>query len=244
MIHPVATYTYANDMSNPQVLAAAGFGQILQDVFTYTITDRTGAIDLAQLTISLDISAPRIDNGDPLYFDRLLHPLHPHEYELGFEPGLFVQPVVRQNAFIDTVERASSDGTKIGMVIDRSLVGYPRSLGAGLGQVAGQFVGEVVRERELAAQLELARLAGRHGRVSLTADGLLADPSTFSLTGGGLTKGEAQRPGLDVPAANPPPAADARPGDSGQPRQARTTAPGFSEQLRLAARQVSAPAPH
>lgn len=234
------SYTYSIDMTNPEVLAAAGFGQILQDVFTYTLVDRAGATDLAQLTIHLDISAPRIDDGDPLYFQRLFFRPEPHEHELGYEPGIFVQPVVRQNAFIDRLDQASSDGTRLDMVLDRGLVAPP-SLGAGLGQVTGQFVGEVVRESQLAAQLELARLLGRHGRVSLDADGLLADPSLFSLTDAGLTKGEAQRPGLDASAAGSRQTADGRPGDGksngNRPKQARTTAPAFSEQLRHAAGQ-------
>ena len=237
VIHADGTYTYTIDMSNPEVLAAAGFGQILQDVFTYTLVDRAGATDLAQLTISLDISAPRIDNG-PDWFPMRGLDLSQRTSDLGFTPGIFVQPVVRQNALIDTVGRASSDGTRIDLVVDRGLIGRSPSLGAGLiGQDTEQFVSQVVRESELAAQLELARLVGRHGRVSLSADGLLPDPSLFSLTDTGLTKGEAQRPGLDAAATDSRQTADTRTDDA--PQQARTTAPGFSEQLRLAARQVS-----
>ncbi|MBS0454920.1 MAG: VCBS domain-containing protein [Proteobacteria bacterium] len=239
VIHADGSYTYSIDLSNPEVLAAAGMGRVLQDLFTYTVSDRAGATDLAQLTISLDISAPRIDNGDPLYFQRLFEQLQPHTQELGYEPAIFVQPVVRQSAFIDRLEQASSDGTRLDMVLDRGLIAPP-SLGANLGQLAGQFVGQVVRENQLAAQLELARLTGRHGRVSLGADGLLSDPSTFSLTDDGLTKGEAQRPGLDGPAPAARPAADARSGERNKQKQARaTTAPGFSEQLRRAAGQAS-----
>jgi len=229
VIHADGSYSYSIDMRNPEVLAAAGFGQVLHDVFTYTVADRAGATDLAQLTISLDISAPRIDSADPLYFRRLVDWPQTYGDQLGFEPGIFVQPVVRQNALADTVAGASSDGTRVGLVLDRGLIGHPASLGSGLGEVPGQFVGETVRESQLAAQLELARLAGRHGRVSLSADGLLADPSLFSLTSDGLLQGEAQRPGLNVPDEGAPPA-------GGQPR---TTAPAFSEQLRQAARQAS-----
>ncbi|MBS0343446.1 MAG: VCBS domain-containing protein, partial [Proteobacteria bacterium] len=240
VIHADGSYTYSIDMSNPEVLAAAGMGRVLQDLFTYTVSDKAGATDLAQLTISLDISAPRIDNGDPLYFQRLFEHLQPHGHELGYEPGIFVQPVVRQSAFIDRLERASSDGTRLDQVLDRGLLAPP-SLGAGLGQVAGEFVGQVVRENQLAQQLELARLTGRHGRVSLSADGLLPDPSLFSLTSDGLTKGEAQRPGLDAPATGQRHTGDGQPGDAGktQPKKTRATAPGFSEQLRQAARQTS-----
>lgn len=227
VIHADGTYTYSIDMSNPDVLAAAGVGQVLQDVFTYTVSDRAGATDLAQLTLSLDISAPRIDNGSNWF-----PPMGPDEpsstAELGFVPVIFVQPVVRANSLLDRLQDTSSDGTRIGLVVDRSLFDLPTSLGAELiDQVPGQFVHRMVRESDLAAQLDLARLLGRHGRVSLSADGLLPDPSLFSYTDVGLTRGETQRPGLD------PAAADTRRTADGERRTARS----FSDQIKLAARQ-------
>ena len=187
------SYTYAIDLTNPEVLAAAGFGQILQDVFTYTVVDRAGATDQAQLVIHLDISAPRIDNGNPEYFGRDRFWPEPPTLGLQVEPGLFVQPVVRQSELQDYTDRLSASGTEIALVLDHYTLQPPTSFTYGLNSVGGEFVGEVVRNNALAAQLELARLLGRHGRVSLTADGLLADPSLFSSSAASLTVGPTQR---------------------------------------------------
>ncbi len=54
------SYTYSIDLSNPEVLAAAGLGRVLQDVFTYTVQDLAGATDQAELVITLDIASPFI----------------------------------------------------------------------------------------------------------------------------------------------------------------------------------------
>ncbi|MEG1042995.1 MAG: VCBS domain-containing protein, partial [Pseudomonas sp.] len=64
------SYTYSIDLNNPQVLAAAGLGQVLQDVFTYTVGDLAGGQDLAELVITLDIAAPFIPAPAGEFFNR------------------------------------------------------------------------------------------------------------------------------------------------------------------------------
>jgi hypothetical protein len=46
--------------------------------------------------------------------------------------------------------------------------------------MAGQFVKAAVRQSAAASELGQAWILGRHGRISLSADGLLSDPSVFA----------------------------------------------------------------
>lgn len=208
------SYTYTIDQSNPAVLAAAGLGQVLQDVFTYTINDINGASDQAELLINLDIASPFIPAPQGNFFDndpnnrngnlRLPDPL----------PAIFITPVVEREARALEVSSWNAGGSNLRI----SSIGEfnSDSLAAGLGVVPGQFVAQAVRESRLESDLDLAWILGRQGRTSLSADGLLSDPSLFTIDSAHMTQGPAQ---AEKPA---------------EPRQAR----GFSAQLRTAASRL------
>jgi VCBS repeat-containing protein len=169
------SYTYTIDLSNREVLAAAGLGQILKDYFTYTISDLAGATDDAQLTITLDISTPYIPPG-------------PHEDHYGgddysreplpdVDPVVYVTPEVRTIA--NALERSawSTDGNQMRLFATAEV---QSSIGAGLGEVDGQYVAKAVAESRRLSELDANWVQGRHGVVSLTADGLLPDPSVWA----------------------------------------------------------------
>jgi VCBS repeat-containing protein len=207
------SYTYEIDRNNPAVLAAAGLGQVLQDVFTYTVADRAGATDQAQLVIRLDIAAPYVAPPDGPHFG--VDPGMAGPALAGFElvPGNFVLP---------TVERVA-ELTDISDLEFRSGHGIQsQSLGAGLGIVPGQFVARAVFASRAASDLDMDRILNRPGRLGLSVDGLFADPSAFADFPEDLTRGDGPTPDPD-PA--PPP----------------RTAPGFKAQLQDAARRRPAP---
>lgn len=172
------SYTYSIDMSNPQVLAAAGLGRVLHDVFTYTVSDRAGGTDQAELVIHLEIAtpfipAPGVDNfpyqqsnrtlGPPL-FDRT--------------PAIFITPVVERDEDLQKVSEWGTDGSNLRLASVMTM--QSDSLGNGLGLVAGQFVSQAVRASRADSDQDLAWMLSREGRVGLSADGLLADPSLFA----------------------------------------------------------------
>ncbi|WP_280283067.1 VCBS domain-containing protein [Pseudomonas sp. BN415] len=220
VINADGSYTYSIDLTNPDVLRAAGLGRVLQDVFTYTVGDRAGAVDLAQLVIDLDIAAPFIpapdsglidphfDRGDRDPFGRLPLP--------GVDPVVFVGPVVEAEDRDLELSSWQADGS------DLSLGRVPEiqsdTLESRLGLIPGQFVARAVGESRRDSNLDLAWVLGRHGRIGLSADGLLPDPSVFAVTPDNLTQGDAQLP----------PPSDTR------------TAPGFRAQLREAAERLRA----
>ncbi|WP_433735999.1 VCBS domain-containing protein [Pseudomonas putida] len=208
------SYTYTIDQTNPAVLAAAGLGQVLQDVFTYTINDINGASDQAELVINLNIASPFIpapqgnffdnDPNDPNRVLRLPDPI----------PAVFITPVVEREAQVLEVSSWGADGSNLRLASTGEFA--VDSLGAGLGLVPGQFVAQAVRESRVESDLDLLWILGRQGRTSLSADGLLADPSLFTIDSAHMTQGPAQ---AEKPA---------------EPRQAR----GFSAQLRTAANRL------
>ncbi|MEJ8846351.1 VCBS domain-containing protein [Variovorax rhizosphaerae] len=221
-------YTYTIDQSNPEVQAQAGAGRVLTDVFTYTVADSSGGTDQAELRIDLEISPQFIDVEDPgphfRHFERRDDGLLTTEVD----PAVFIAPVVETNSLISRLSRLATDGTDAALVFDRGI--QSESIGAGLGEVGEQYIHQAVRASAIASQIDLARLVGRHGRVSLTADGLLGGPSVFTGSDGDLTVGPAQR------------ASNENNGD--QPNGNNIlgdgqTATAFTEQLRLASRQFS-----
>ncbi|MCE9943711.1 VCBS domain-containing protein [Aeromonas rivipollensis] len=176
------SYSYTIDLTNPEVLAAAGLGQVLQDVFTYTLGDGSGATDQAQLVIHLDISAPYVPPPDT-------KGAGPHDLDQGtvgdlgaplpdLTPAIFVTPVVQN---INRLLGASSERTD-GSLLFFGLTPEIHSQSIGLGQLEGTFVSQSVQESWLAQEQDLASFLGRHGRVSLSADGLLSDESVFAMT--------------------------------------------------------------
>ncbi len=210
------SYTYSIDLTNPEVLAAAGLGQILHDVFTYTVADLAGATDQAELDIVLDISAPYIppSEGSGAHWDRAFRDADRNRVTLGFEPVVFITPIVRRDALLNAISAREVDGSDLYWTFDRGI--RSESLGAGLGEVHGQYVHEAVTDSRLRSDLDMAWILGRHGRTSLSVDGLLPDPSVFAVGREGL-----------LPAA----------AAAGTESTARA-APAFSAQLQAAAQRL------
>ncbi|MFJ4064468.1 VCBS domain-containing protein [Pseudomonas sp. NPDC089996] len=170
------SYTYTIDLSNPDVLAAAGLGQVLKDYFTYTISDLAGATDQAQLVITLDISSPYIPPGP--YFERdgrdglASLPLP------NVNPAIFVAPVVERINQTLTLSAWDADGSNVRLFATPEI--ESQSLGSQLGQVNGQYVAGAVEQSRRASAEDQNWVDGRHGVISLTADGLLPDPSLWA----------------------------------------------------------------
>ncbi|WP_236173356.1 VCBS domain-containing protein [Pseudomonas pseudonitroreducens] len=202
------SYTYTIDQSNREVLAAAGLGQVLKDYFTYTISDLTGLTDQAQLTITLDIATPYIPPGP--HFDRFGDDGYPRDRIPDVDPAIFVQPVVERIDDRLSLSAWGADGSNIDIFATPEI--ESPSLGAQLGQVKGQFVARAVAESRRAADLDTRWVDGRHGVISLTADGLLPDPSLWAPFPADMV-GKAEKPAQ--------------------------TAPGFRAQLREAAQRRS-----
>ena len=216
VINADGSYTYSIDLNNPEVLAAAGLGRVLQDVFTYTLSDRAGATDLAQLTITLDIAAPFIpapagpffgrDSDDP--FQRLPLP--------DVDPVVFIGPVVERQERILELSGWQADGSNLSY--GRTPEILSETLNQRLGLIPGQFVARAVQGSRQASESDMAWILGRQSRINLSADGLLPDPSVFATDAAHLTQGDTQLP---------------------PPSEARI-ASGFRAQLREAAERLRA----
>ncbi|MBO3273853.1 VCBS domain-containing protein [Pseudomonas schmalbachii] len=207
------SYTYAIDLSNPEVLAAAGLGRVLQDVFTYTIADLAGATDQAELVITLDIAAPFIPAPDnPPMFSQRGDTRFIHLPLPDIDPAVFVGPVVERESKLLELSSWGASGGNLRLGLPEEI--RSESIGAGLGVVEGQFVAEQVAASRLDSNLDLAWMLGRHERINLSADGLLASPSVFASDAESLTRGPAQ---AEAPVR---------------------TAPGFSAQLQAAAQRL------
>ncbi len=178
VINADGSYTYSIDMTNPEVLRAAGLGQVLNDVFTYTVGDLAGGTDQAELVIALDITAPYIDP-----------PIGPHQDDVGagrsganplpnVDPAVFIGPVLERNNLLQQYSFGRIGGGDLRQGLQN--FNQSESIGQGLGNVQGQFVHSVVRNSQFDRELDIAWLLGRQGRISLSADGLLDDPGLFS----------------------------------------------------------------
>ncbi len=203
LINADGSYTYRVDTSNPDVIRAQGQGPILQDVFTYTMADRDGASDQAQLTITLDMMAPYIGlNGDwggnPYASNSQERPT----YRLGLEPVTFVTQAVREVELLLNFSGSETGGEKIRLVLppEISLISQAGELGLnddqgvrplvqqasgeGINRTVtsghGQLLRPTLRFLDILNRFEKSKVNGREGVVSLTADGLLPDISVFS----------------------------------------------------------------
>ena len=177
VINADGSYTYSIDMTTPEVLQAAGLGQVLNDVFTYTVGDLAGGTDQAELVIALDISAPYIEPPNPQQqYDRGT-PGGPNPLP-DVQPAVFIGPVIEDNNLLQQY----SFGRVAGGDLRQGLQGFnqSRSIGQGLGEIQGQFVHHAIRDSQFDRELDIAWLLGRQGRISLSADGLLDDPGLFS----------------------------------------------------------------
>ncbi|UJJ32716.1 VCBS domain-containing protein [Halopseudomonas maritima] len=177
VINADGSYTYSIDMSNPEVLQTAGQGPLLNDVFTYTTGDLAGGTDQAELVITLDISAPYVEPPGP-HQDDGDDPSGSVDVPLGVDPAVFISPVLERNNQLDrlTFGRVPGGDQRLGM----QGFNQSASIGAGLGEIQGQFVHQAVRDSQLDRELDIAWLFGRQGRISLSADGLLDDPGLYS----------------------------------------------------------------
>jgi len=212
------SYTYTIDQSNPQVLAAAGLGQVLRDVFTYTISDINGATDQAELVILLDVATPFIPAPQGNFFDRDTSNRNGSLLLPDPVPAVFVTPVVERAARALELSTWNADGSNLRLASNGEFLS--ESLGNGLGLVPGQYVADAVRQSRLDAETEMTWMLGRHGRIGLSADGLLSDPSLFAIDPAELTRGPAQTE------------------QHQEPRQEQRPARGFSAQLRNAAQRL------
>ncbi|MDM0075604.1 VCBS domain-containing protein [Variovorax sp. J2P1-59] len=210
VINADGSYTYTIDQTNSDVLASAGLGRVLQDAFTYTISDRSGATDTAQLLINLDIPAPYVAPPSDNYFSYLQDRTYSDVTLPDVRPAIYIAPVVEQIDAALTLSAWGSDGSQMAWQLTPEI--RSTSLGAGLGEVAGQYVARSVAVSRQQSEFDLAWILGREGRVSLSADGLLANPSLFTVDADDL-------------------AVDAAPPDP-------QTALGFREQLREAAQRL------
>ena len=172
------SYTYSIDLSNPEVLAAAGLGRVLQDVFTYTVQDLAGATDQAELVITLDIASPFIPAPGVDNFPYQQPPQGPALPLFDRTPAIFITPVVERSADVQKVSEWSTDGNRMRLASVMTM--QSESIGAGLGLTPGQFVSQSVRDSRTASDQDIAWILGREGRTELNADGLLADPSLFA----------------------------------------------------------------
>jgi VCBS repeat-containing protein len=212
------SYTYTIDQSNPQVLAAAGLGQVLRDVFTYTISDINGATDQAELVILLDVATPFIPAPQGNFFDRDTGNRNGSLLLPDPVPAVFVTPVVERAALALELSTWNADGSNLRLASNGEFLS--ESLGNGLGLVPGQYVADAVRQSRLDAETEMTWILGRHGRIGLSADGLLSDPSLFAIDPTELIRGPAQTE------------------QHQEPRQEQRPARGFSAQLRNAAQRL------
>ncbi|MGH8466460.1 MAG: VCBS domain-containing protein, partial [Pseudomonas sp.] len=143
VINADGSYTYSIDLTNPEVLAAAGLGQVLKDVFTYTLSDRLGATDLAQLTITLDITAPFIPAPAGPFFDRdAIDPLRNLPLP-DVQPVVFVGPVVERQERVLELSGWQADGSNLSYGRVPEILS--ETLNERLGLIPGQFVGGAVR---------------------------------------------------------------------------------------------------
>ncbi|MFM0723404.1 VCBS domain-containing protein [Paraburkholderia strydomiana] len=192
------SYTYSIDLTNPQVLAAAGLGQVLQDVFTYTVSDTAGATAQAQLTIHLDISSPYIPpTGYGPHWATDATTANTHFQQPDLVPVVFVTPVVEANAVRERVVSREADGSEIGWPLTADTNPFSSRVMPELQP--DQFVSNVVRDSQLESAFDRAWIFGRHGRISLDSDGLLSDPSVFAalaphMTGGMHPPSEKETP--------------------------------------------------
>lgn len=222
LINADGNYRYTIDMSNSEVLAAAGLGQVLQDVFTYRMQDLTGATDLAELVIDLDIAAPYI--APPESEHSGWRPYQHFEQNqdlpsLDFEPAVFVTPVVQTSSRVEEVLSWGSDGSNLRMTLP--VEAHSPFMQRLISEVPGQFVQQSIEQSRFNSELDLAWLLSRHSRIDLTADGLLSDPSLFASTPADMTSNQ-------------------QPADESAPTQ---SARSFQQQLQAAAQRLKPSGP-
>ncbi|MGB8302029.1 MAG: VCBS domain-containing protein, partial [Azonexus sp.] len=209
------TWTYTIDTANPDVLNAAGAGRILSDVFTYTLRDTAGGTDQAQLAVTLDMVAPYQEPGTSPFFGDSSQPGVQLTPLPDVDPAVFIHPVVASMERQLRLSNTRNDGADIRLESPPEIQSL--TLGARLAGDQSEFVGRAVQAIRLVSKLDQMQVEARQGVVSLSADGLLPDPSVFT---------PDPRLMEETPA---------------EPRDvlklASASAPSFGEQLKLAAQR-------
>ena len=209
------SWTYTIDTTNPDVANAAGAGRILSDVFTYTMRDTAGATDQAQLVVTLDMTAPYTEFGTSPFFGKNT-PLNEQSSPLpDVDPVVFIHPVIAYNERQMRLSNTRNDGTDIRQEAPLEIQSI--TLGSRLAGDRTEFVGRAVQAVRFASKLDQAQVEARQGVVSLSADGLLPDPSVFTPDPRQMEKAPAEP--RDVL------------------RLGSASAPSFGEQLKLAAQR-------
>lgn len=209
------SWTYTIDTTNQDVLNAAGAGKVLSDVFTYTMSDTAGATDQAQLVVTLDMTAPYTEFGRSPFFGRNT-PLNDQSVGLpDVEPVVYIHPVVASIERQLRLSNTRDDGTDIRQEAPPEIQSV--TLSSRLAGDRAEFVGHTVQEIRLASKLDRLQVEARQGVVSLSADGLLPDPSVFTPDSGRMEAAPAEPP--DVL------------------KLGSASAPSFGEQLKLAAQR-------
>ncbi|GGP18860.1 VCBS domain-containing protein [Silvimonas iriomotensis] len=188
------TYSYQIDLTNPDVLKAAGAGQVLHDTFTYTVTDLAGATSQATLTLNLDISQPYVPppsppdtNGDiGPHYDNGYTPPYTASFYRSVDPVVYVTPEVQVVDAQLEVSAWEADGSNLYLGGLQNPIAL--SIGAGLGLIPDVHVANSVHQSQRDSALDQAWLMGRQSRTNLTADGLLDNPSVFALTQKNMTE--------------------------------------------------------
>ncbi len=143
VINADGSYTYRVDLTNPDVIRSQGLGPILQDVFTYTMADRGGLTDQAQLTITLDMMAPYVGTDDgwggSSYQEE---PRGASTYALRLSPATFVTQAVRETNLLLDFNSSETGGERVRLVLppEISII----SPAAGLGLSDDQLVRPLV----------------------------------------------------------------------------------------------------
>ena len=209
------SYRYAVDMTNTEVQQAAGRGRLLNDVFTYTMRDSLGYTDRAQLVIAIEISAPYTEFGTSPFFGRnsLIGGEGPPLP--GVDPVVFIHPVVASIQQQLRLSNTFNNGSDISQAAPLAIQSI--TLNSRLAGDPTEFVGRTVLEINRASTLDRLQVEARQGVVSLSADGLLSDPSIFTPDPRWMSESDAA------------------------PRDvlllSTSSAPSFGEQLKLAAQR-------
>ncbi|WP_454674132.1 VCBS domain-containing protein [Achromobacter pestifer] len=208
------SYTYEIDLSNPAVEAARGQGPLLRDVFVYTVGDRSGQTDNAQLAITLDMDAIYVASANP---HALFDDADPRDLlsNLTLDPQVYVTPAVRDALQLHQWLDALVRGERPGMALPPEI--SLESLAERLGQEDALGLTGTIEALQRLSRYEDARIQARHGVISLTADGLLRDVSVFA------------RKELEIHRPAKAPASDKAPGQKEAPRQEPAAAGGAGQ---------------
>jgi uncharacterized repeat protein (TIGR01451 family) len=239
------SYRYQVDQNNRAVENLETPDDTLQEVFTYRMRDTNGLESVARLTVIIrgaHDNPPPIPPVTPTGPDGIgphqdiPDPLNDHQSVLlGVQPIVFVTPVVQLANDLSSDSLRIADGSR--PVLARNGEILSSSVGAGLGFVPGQYVSHEVHLSQEESAEDALWVSARHGRIELSADGLLSEPSLFTVEPADMT--EHDRPADAASEASSATPAPAAPPTTPIPAPARApVAQGFSAQLLAASRRL------